>query len=61
VKIREYEDGLSIAYSGYTVADAVNDWLTFALGGNSKGTIDNYTILARGHITPASAPESSAS
>jgi integrase len=52
-KIREYEDGLSIAHSGYTVADAVNDWLTYALGESSKGTIDNYTILARVHIIPA--------
>lgn len=52
-KIREYEDGLLIAHSGYTVAEAVTDWLTYGLSGKSKGTIDNYTNLAEGHVIAA--------
>jgi integrase len=51
-KVREYEDGLVIAHNGLTVADAVNDWLTYGLSGNSESTKDNYTILARTHIIP---------
>jgi hypothetical protein len=51
-KIRDYEDGLTIATNNLTVADAVNDWLTYGLTGTSPNTRDNYTILARTHIIP---------
>jgi hypothetical protein len=34
--IRDYDDGLTIAPHGYTVADAVNDWLSHGLSGRSN-------------------------
>jgi integrase len=48
--LRDHEDGLAIAPPNFTVADAVNDWLTYGLNGRSKGTRDNYRMLARTHI-----------
>ena len=51
--IREYEDGLVIGGYGYTVADAVNDWLAFGLSGRDTNTIIKCTILANTHIIPA--------
>jgi integrase len=50
--IRDHEDGLTIASDGYTVADAVNDWLTYGLPGRSAHTIEKYGHLCRGHIIP---------
>jgi Glycosyl hydrolases family 15/Arm DNA-binding domain len=44
--IREYEDGLVVAGYGYTVADAVSDWLAFGLSGRDTNTIIKCTILA---------------
>ena len=52
-KLREAEDGLSIPTTGFTVADAVKDWLSFGLTGVVKNTVDNYTVLANTHIVPA--------
>jgi integrase len=51
--IREYEDGLVIGGYGYTVADAVHDWLAFGLSGRHSNTIAKCTILANTHIIPA--------
>jgi hypothetical protein len=51
--IREYEDGLVIGGYGYTVADAVSDWLAFGLSGRDSSTITKCTILANTHIIPA--------
>ncbi len=51
--IRDHEDGLAIAPHGFTVANAVNDWLTYGLSGQSSSTRDNYTILAQTHIVAA--------
>jgi hypothetical protein len=51
-KIREYEDGIAIASNTLTVGDAVNDWLTYGLGGKSANTKSNYTVLAGTHIIP---------
>lgn len=51
--IREYEDGLIIGGYGYTVADAVSDWLAFGLSGRDSNTITKCTILANTHIMPA--------
>jgi integrase len=48
--LRDKEDGLTIAPNCVTVADAVNDWLTYGLSKRAKGTRDNYTTLARTHI-----------
>ena len=51
--LREYEDGLVIGGYGYTVADAVRDWLAFGLSGRDSNTITKCTILANTHIIPA--------
>ena len=51
--VRDYEDGLVIGGYGYTVADAVRDWLAFGLSGRDSNTITKCTILANTHIMPA--------
>jgi hypothetical protein len=51
--IREYEDGLVIGGYGYTVADAVQDWLAFGLSGRHSSTVTKCAILANTHIIPA--------
>jgi integrase len=50
-KIREYEDGLSLAQSGYTVAQAVEDWLTYGLNGRAASTVDKTRHLCKHIIT----------
>jgi integrase len=51
--IRDYEDGLAIAPGGYTVAQAVSDWLAHGLYGRNQATITTCTILSTIHIVPA--------
>lgn len=51
--LRDYEDGLAIAPGNYTVAQAVNDWLSYGLSGRSQRTIDLYTQQCRSHVLPA--------
>ena len=51
--IRDYEDGLVMGGYGYTVADAVSDWLAFGLSGRDPNTIIKCTVLANTHIIPA--------
>lgn len=36
--------------AGYTVAEAVQDWLDYGLTTAAKSTVNNYTTIARGHI-----------
>jgi integrase len=50
--LRDYEDGLAVAPSDYTVAHAVNDWLAFGLGGRDSSTATTNRILCRVHIIP---------
>ncbi len=50
---RDYEDGLVTSGYGYTVADAVRDWLAFGLIGRDADTITKCTILANTHVIPA--------
>ncbi|GAA1867234.1 site-specific integrase [Asanoa iriomotensis] len=50
--IRDHEDGLAIAATGYTVANAVNDWLAYGLSNRSQATIDKYQTLAATHVVP---------
>lgn len=50
--LRDHEDGLAIAPTGYTVANAVNDWLSYGLSGRDKATISTCTILSKTHIIP---------
>ncbi|MFI6073227.1 tyrosine recombinase XerC [Actinoplanes sp. NPDC051343] len=48
-KIREYEDGLAQTQTGFTVAQAVEDWLTYGLNGRSQNTVDKNRHLCK-HI-----------
>jgi hypothetical protein len=50
--LRDHEDGLAIAPHGYTVAEAVEDWLAYALTGRAESTIEKYGYLCRGHVIP---------
>jgi integrase len=50
--IRDYEDGQVANGNGYTVAQAVSDWLRFGLSGRDQGTIAKCTILANTHVIP---------
>lgn len=51
--IRDIDDGLALAPGGYTVANAVNDWLTYGLNGRASGTVTKNRIYAEAHIIPA--------
>ncbi|WP_405571563.1 site-specific integrase [Streptomyces sp. NBC_01167] len=51
--LRDHEDGLALAPTGYTVENAVNDWLMYGLAGRDKGTLDACTILSRRHVIPS--------
>ncbi|CAL9502459.1 Tyrosine recombinase XerC [Streptomyces sp. enrichment culture] len=51
--LRDHEDGLAIAPTGYTVADAVNDWLAYGLAGRDQRTVENCTYLSQKHVIPA--------
>jgi len=51
--LRDYEDGLAIAPEGYTVAQALSDWLAHGLNGRDRDTIITCTILCQTHIIPA--------
>lgn len=50
--MRDHEDGLARGRDGYTVEDAVDDWLAYGLGRQSAATISKYTILCAKHIVP---------
>ncbi|MFI0764630.1 tyrosine recombinase XerC [Streptomyces sp. NPDC021218] len=51
--LRDHEDGLAIAPTGYTVENAVNDWLLYGLSGRDKATVDACTLLSRKHVIPS--------
>lgn len=51
--VRDYEDGQITDGYGYTVAQAVRDWLAFGLSGRDEGTLTKCTILANTHVIPA--------
>jgi integrase len=51
--MRDHEDGLTIAPQNVTVADAVNDWLTYGLNDRAAGTVAKCTTLCRLHVIPA--------
>lgn len=50
--LRDYEDGVAIAPTGYTVRDAVNDWLAYGLAALDKGTVSNYRTMCERHVVP---------
>jgi integrase len=49
----ELDDSGTVAAGGYTVTEAVRDWLRFGLNGRSNGTKEKLTILAEQHVIPA--------
>lgn len=51
--IRDSDDGLSSTPHGYTVGQAVTDWLTFGLNGRDPSTVETRRILATQHVIPA--------
>jgi integrase len=51
--VRDQDDGLAVAPRGYSVADAVNDWLAYGLSNRTQATRDKYKFLADGHVIPA--------
>jgi integrase len=52
-RVREYENGLSAASQGTTVADIVTDWLAYGLTGRSEQTRAKCRYLCEGHVIPA--------
>lgn len=50
--LRDQEDGLARGRDGYTVAQAVEDWLTYGLAGQAPSTVAKYKILCARHIVP---------
>jgi integrase len=50
--VRDHEDGLPTGRRGYTVAEAVTDWLEHGLTGRDPHTVANRTTLARTHVLP---------
>ncbi|MEV6464595.1 site-specific integrase [Kitasatospora sp. NPDC051702] len=51
--LRDHEDGLAIAPTGYTVENAVNDWLAYGLAGRDEETLKTLTILSGTHVIPS--------
>jgi integrase len=51
--VRELDDNGTVAANGYTVTEAVRDWLRFGLNGRSEATRAKLTILAEQHVIPA--------
>ncbi|MFD9904536.1 tyrosine recombinase XerC [Streptomyces sp. NPDC059063] len=51
--LRDYEDGLAIAPTGYTVKDAVTDWLAYGLPGRDENsTLGTCKSLCKCHVIP---------
>jgi integrase len=50
--VADGDDGLAVASDGYTVAQAVTDWLAHGLNGRDPSTITTCTILSSTHIVP---------
>lgn len=48
--VHDREDGLTRA--GYTVGDAVEDWLAYGLGRQGPSTVEKYRNLCATHIIP---------
>jgi integrase len=51
--IRDHEDGHVLVASGYTVGQAVEDWLTYGLNGRDPNTVKTRRFLADGHVISA--------
>lgn len=51
--LRDYEDGLAIAPSDYTVKDAIGEWLRYGLSSRDQQTVETCTHLCRSHVVSA--------
>lgn len=51
--MRELDESGTVAANGYTVTEAVRDWLRFGLNGRSEAIRAKLTILAEQHAIPA--------
>ena len=51
-KLRDRDDGIPSEDTRYTVAQAVQDWLTYGLNGRDADTVTKNRILAEKHIIP---------
>ena len=51
--IRDHDDGYAPADHGYTVAQAVTDWLDYGLAGRDPATLAAKRSLATQHVIPA--------
>ncbi len=51
--LRDHDDGVAVAPSNYTVAEAVRDWLTYGLTNLSPSTVATYTTIAETRIVAA--------
>ena len=50
--LRDQADGLPIGAHGYTVARAVEDWLTYGLANRDPGTQKTNRHLCETHVLP---------
>jgi hypothetical protein len=50
--LRDLEDGLVVANDGYTVAQAVEDWLTYGLSNRDPATQEVNRRLCEKHVIP---------
>jgi hypothetical protein len=50
--LRDLEDGLVVANDGYTVAQAVEDWLTYGLSNRDPATQELNRRLCEKHVIP---------
>ncbi|WP_062440092.1 tyrosine-type recombinase/integrase [Herbidospora daliensis] len=48
--IRDWEEGLLVSSAGYTVANAVENWLLFGLSGRDSATVEKCKILGQKHV-----------
>jgi integrase len=51
-QLRDREDGLSLGRDGYTVRQAVEDWLAYGLPRQGPATVEKYRIFSGKHVIP---------
>jgi hypothetical protein len=51
-QLRDREDGLSLGRDGYTVRQAVEDWLAYGLARQGPATVAKYRIFCGKHVIP---------
>ena len=51
-QLRDREDGLTLGRDGYTVRQAVDDWLAYGIGRQAPATAAKYQSFCSKHILP---------